>query len=86
MPADRVPTGIESGRGQLLAQLDDQLDRLGGIAVGTVFGRRERRSNAASPSTRYRARSYSQERETPYWAATSGTGRFSVTTAVMTSL
>ena len=45
-PASR-PASVE-----LLAQPQDQLDRLGGVAAGVVFGARDRGSNAASPSAR----------------------------------
>src|SRR5262249_56735424 len=55
------------------------------IAPGEVFGRRDRGSNAASPSARYRAtRRLTQPWETPYWRATSPWVRPSDTTAVMT--
>ncbi len=57
-----------------------------GVVVGTLWGRRERGSKAASPSALYRARSSkSQDSETPYWAATSRTGRFSTTTEVISN-
>ena len=39
VPADGVGAGVQAGRGQLLAQLDDQVDDLGAaIAVGDVCG------------------------------------------------
>ena len=58
---------------------------LSGIARGEVTGRRDRGSNAASPSARYRATSReTQPWDTPYWRATSPWVRPSATTAVMT--
>src|SRR5215469_16296853 len=55
------------------------------IAFGEVFGRRDRGSNAASPSARYRATSLdTQPCETPYARANSPWDRPSVTTAVLT--
>jgi hypothetical protein len=57
----------------------------GAIADGQVFGRRDRGSNAASPSVRYRATSRdTQPWETPYRRAASPWLSPSATTAVMT--
>ncbi len=55
------------------------------IAFGEVFGRRDRDSDAASPSARYRAtRRDTQPWDTLYARAASPWDRPSVTTAVMT--
>jgi hypothetical protein len=58
----------------------------GAVTLGEFFGRRDRGSNAASPSASQRASSVQiHDRATPYEQATSVTGRFSTVTAVMTS-
>jgi hypothetical protein len=57
-----------------------------GVRCGLRNGRRERGSNPASPSTRYRCTSViTQRRETPYWRATSLLLRRSTTTAATTN-
>ncbi len=52
VPGDRVRAGVQSLLGQFLAQPDDQLDGAGVDRVRRVCGRRDRGSNAASPSAR----------------------------------
>lgn len=52
VPADGVGTGVQSRRGQFLAQLDDEGDGLSGIAFVELLGRRDRGSKTASPSVR----------------------------------
>jgi hypothetical protein len=57
-----------------------------GVAVGTVFGRRDRGWNAVSPSTRYRATNLdTHPGQTQYARATSAWDRPSTTTAVITN-
>ena len=58
VPADGVRPGVQALPGQFLVQPHDQVPAASGlIADGEVFGRRDRGSNAASPSARYRATS-----------------------------
>ena len=45
-------TVVESVAGQFFPQLDDQVDGGLGSRLGLVCGRRDRGSNAASPSSR----------------------------------
>ena len=53
VPADRVRAGVQALLGQLLPQPKHQLDRpRAGSPTVTDAGRRERGSNAASPSAR----------------------------------
>ncbi len=52
VPADGVRAGVQAGRGQLLAQLDDQVDDLGGDRGRGGLGPPERGSKTASPSRR----------------------------------
>ncbi len=52
VPADRVRARVESLGDKFAAEFEDQLDRRDGVACGCVSGRRERGSNAASPSAR----------------------------------
>jgi hypothetical protein len=57
MPGDRVRPSVQACPGQFLAQPDDQLPTTSGVARGEFLGRRDRGSNAVSPSARYRATS-----------------------------
>ena len=53
VPGDGVRAGVQASGGQLLPVLDDEFDDVGGfgrVVRGTVLGRRERGSKAASPS------------------------------------
>jgi hypothetical protein len=52
VPGDGCPGRRPDRPGQVLARLDDQIDGGARIAVGEVFGRRERGSNAASLCSR----------------------------------
>ena len=57
-----------------------------GVRRGLRNGRRDRGSNPASPSARYRCTSViTQRRETPYWRATSLLLRRSTSTAATTN-
>jgi hypothetical protein len=50
VPGDGLRSGVQALPGQLLAQPDDELGSAGLVADGEVLGRRDRGSNAASPS------------------------------------
>jgi hypothetical protein len=52
VPADGVGAGVQAGLVEPRAQPQDQLNGLGRVAPGLVFGARESGSNAASSSTR----------------------------------
>jgi len=52
MPGDRVRASVQALPGQLLSNAVISLTVVSGIAAGEVFGRRDRGSNAASPSAR----------------------------------
>jgi hypothetical protein len=67
MPSNGVRSGVQALLGQLLAEPRTINSTVAaGIAVGELFGRRDRGSNAASPSDRYRAtRRLTQPCETP---------------------
>ena len=85
VPRDRVRPGVQALPGQLLTQPGDQGNRGVRDGPGEVAGRRDRGSNAVSPSARYRAtRREIHPWETPYSRATSPCERPSMTTAVMT--
>jgi hypothetical protein len=55
VPGDGLRPGVQPLPGQLFPQPGDQFHRVREIADGEVFGRRDRGSNAASPSALHHA-------------------------------
>ena len=65
VPADRVRPGVQALAGQVLAEPTIRSAISSLTADGELRGRRDRGSNAASPSARYRATSGRPSPATP---------------------
>ena len=86
VPGDRLRASIQAGPARSLRSATMASSVAWLVRCGLVCGRRERDSNAVSPSARYRAtRICTHRRDTPYSRATTLLGRPSSTTAVITT-